>query len=125
MANIIIVAILVVVIFFAFRGTRSHMKGEGGCCGGGGGTIVTKADIPVKKLEGERLGEKVVDISGMHCEHCVLSVTKAINAIDGAAAFVDLKRNRAIVDYDRVISDSALKQAIEAEGFTVNSIKEA
>ena len=36
MGTIIIIAVLVVLVLFAFRGSFAHFKGEGGCCGGGG-----------------------------------------------------------------------------------------
>ena len=34
MGTIIIIAVLVVLVLFAFRGSFAHFKGEGGCCGG-------------------------------------------------------------------------------------------
>ncbi|MDO4170122.1 MAG: heavy metal-associated domain-containing protein [Lachnospiraceae bacterium] len=123
-ATVVIVLVLVLIAVYAIKSSKSHFKGEGGCCGGGGGdSIITKADIPVKKLDGEKIGEKIVSIEGMHCDHCVFSVTRAINRIDGAAATVDLKKNRAVVAYDTEISDHLIKNAVEREGFTVTKIR--
>lgn len=123
MANAVIIIILVLVIIFAVKNSVKHFKGEGGCCGGGG-EPVTKREIPDKTLKGPKIGEKSVSISGMHCDHCVMAVTKAINRIDGASAKVNLKQNRAVVSYDRPISDAAIKAAVEAEGFQVIQINE-
>ncbi len=122
MSNVIIVAILVFVVILAVKSSAKHFRGEGGCCGGGGGDIRTR-DIPEKALEGKKLGEKIVSLSGMHCDHCAASVTKAINSIDGASAKVSLKRNRAVVSYDREVPDEALKRAVEAAGFQVTEIR--
>lgn len=122
MGNVIVVAALVLIIIFAVKSSAKHFRGEGGCCGGGGDTV-SKSQIPVKKLEGEKLGEKVVSISGMHCDHCVAQVTKAINKIDGAAAQVSLKKKRAVVSYDRPVDDAAIRRAVEAEGFQVTGIQ--
>ena len=77
----------------------------------------------MKILENPKLGEKVVEISGMHCENCVFSVTKAINRIEGASADVDLKKKRAIVSYDREVSEDAIRKAVEQEGFKVTEIR--
>lgn len=121
MANVILVALLILVAVLAFRSSVKHFRGEGGCCGGGGGDVRTR-DVPEKQLEGRKLGEKIVSISGMHCDHCAASVAKAINGIEGASARVSLKRNRAVVSYDRDISDERIKRAVEAAGFQVTEI---
>lgn len=123
MANVIIVAVLVLIAVVAVKSSAKHFRGEGSCCGGGN-TGITKKDIPVKVLENPKIGEKIVDISGMHCENCVYSVTKAINRMEGASAEVDLKKKRAVVSYDREISADAIRKAVEEEGFQVTDIRE-
>ena len=62
-------------------------------------------------------------ISGMHCEHCVKCVTEAINKIEGASAKVNLKKEEAVVSYDREIDDDDLKKAVEEAGFKVVDIR--
>lgn len=119
MADIIILLIVLVVIIFAVKGTIKHFKGEGPCCRGGGKGLV---DSTKKTLEHPEIGEKTVKISGMHCDHCVSSVTAAINKIDGAVAKVNLKKEEAVVSYDRQISDDEIRNAVEDAGFTVVSI---
>ena len=64
MANAIVVIVVIIIMLFAGKGAYKHMKGEGACCGGGAG----KPDIPKKKLDGTKLGEKTMKITGMHCE---------------------------------------------------------
>lgn len=123
MGNGVIVAGLVLVIVYAVKNSMKHFRGEGGCCGGGGDSPVTKKDIPVKKLAGEKLGEKRVAISGMHCERCVFSVTRAIDRIEGASARVSLREKQAVISYDREISDDAIRRAVESQGFTVTDIQ--
>lgn len=121
MGNVLIIVLLVLVIVFSVKNSIKHFRGEGGCCGGGGS--ITKADIPVKVLEGEKKGELTVSISGMHCDHCAYSVTKAINRIEGASAEVDWKKKRAVVSYDREVSREAIRSAVAGEGFEVVKIE--
>ena len=52
MANVIILAVLVVIAVYAVSASRKHFRGEGGCCGGAG-TVREK-----KKLNAPRIGEK-------------------------------------------------------------------
>ena len=44
-------------------------------------------------LKKPKIGEKVIQIEGMHCDHCKQSVTSELNKIDGVAAKVKLKKN--------------------------------
>lgn len=117
--TILVIAILVIIIFFAVKSSIKHTKGEGSCCGGG------SSDKPERKrLEGKKLGEKIIYIEGMHCDHCKNSVESAINEIEGARAKVSLKKNTALVSYDREISDEELKAAVEGKDFKVVRIEE-
>lgn len=116
-SGIIIIAVVAVIFIFALKSTFDRLRGKKTCCGSGGNTIVEQ-----KKLTGEKLGEKRVSISGMHCEHCVANVTHAINRIDGATATVNLKKNEAVVSFDKEISDEDIIAAVEREGYEVLSI---
>lgn len=119
MSTAIVCVVLAVIVVLAFVGSRKHFKGEGGCCGGGGGTIED-----VKELDGEKKGEKIVHIEGMHCDNCKNRVQRAINRIDGAAAKVDLKKKEAVVSYDRTVSDDDIRRAVEDEDYKVTSIED-
>lgn len=120
MTNVIIIVILAAALIVGVKHTVKHLKGQGACCGGGNSTPVK---IPEKELKGEKLGEKVVSISGMHCDHCVAGATKAINGIEGASAKVNLRKKQAIVSYDREITDESIIEAVEKAGFKVEEIK--
>ncbi len=100
------------------RSSLKHVKGEGGCCGGSGDLKPIK-----KKLEGKKIGEKVISIEGMHCENCTNRVQERINSIDGVSAKMNLRKKTAVVSFDRNISDEALKQAVEQAGYTVVGIE--
>ena len=119
--TIIIIAVVAVIIIFAIRSSAKHMKGEGGCCGGGGEVIAEEK----KELEGPVIGKKIVHIEGMHCDNCKNSVERHVNKIEGAACAVDLKKNQAVVSYDRPIDDNRLRRTIELLDFTVTGIEEA
>lgn len=62
-------------------------------------------------------------ISGMHCGHCVQSVTDSLNQIDGVSAKVDLAKGWAEVSLDRKVEDDVLTAAVEKEGFSVDSVQ--
>ena len=117
-ADIIILLIVIAIMAFAIRKAVAHFKGDALCCGGSRDT-----SKPGKKfLDGPVMGTKIIRIDGMHCEHCVDSVTKALNAIEGVVAEVDLQKGTATVSYDRTISEGDLRTAIKNAGFTCLSI---
>lgn len=73
------------------------------------------------EVKGEQnVMEKKVIIEGMMCQHCRAHVDKALNAIPGAAATVNLDSKTATVSGD--VSDEAIRAAVEEAGYQVASI---
>ena len=65
---------------------------------------------------------KKILVEGMSCGHCSARVEKALNAIDGVTAKVDLEAKTAFVDVTGNVSDDALKKAVEDAGYEVKGI---
>lgn len=62
--------------------------------------------------------KKIIVIEGMHCEHCAVSVIKALCAVDGVIdAVVDLKSKKAGVETNGNVSDETLAAAVDEAGF--------
>ena len=74
----------------------------------------------VPDTKGEITMEKKVIIEGMMCMHCRAHAEKALNAIPGATATVDLESKTAVVTGD--VSDEAIRAAIAEAGYQVVSI---
>ena len=68
--------------------------------------------------------KKVISISGMSCEHCKARVEKALNAIDGVEAKVNLKKNNAVVNLKKDVDDQALTDAIREAGYEAVSVSD-
>ncbi len=68
------------------------------------------------------MNTKTLKIDGMSCMHCVNRVEKALNAVEGVQAKVDLTKASAFVNLDKAISDDVLRKAVEEAGYTVTSI---
>ncbi len=68
--------------------------------------------------------EKTMQIEGMMCGHCEAAVKRALEALPGVeAAEADHEAGTALVTLRAEVPDSALKQAVEAEGYTVVGIQ--
>lgn len=68
--------------------------------------------------------KKIIEIKGMSCEHCQNRVEKALNAVEGVEAKVELKKNRAVVNLNQDVNDEKLKAVVEEAGYQVISITE-
>ena len=87
-------------------------------------SYVQKAELPQEPglmIEKEvPTMEKKIVIEGMMCAHCQAHVEKALNALPGVTATVDLAAKTATVTGQA--EDSALKAAVEEAGYQVVSI---
>ena len=68
--------------------------------------------------------KKIIAIDGMHCEHCQGKAQKALNAIPGVEAKVDLKKKQATVSLEKDIPDHVFSEALTEAGFSLVSVKE-
>lgn len=76
------------------------------------------------EIKGEkRTMKKVIEIEGMQCGHCKARVEKALNAINGVTAAVDLEKKNAAVESDAEIENAVLEKAVTDAGYEVVSIK--
>ena len=116
MADIIIIGVLLIAVFFGARATLKHFKGEGACCGGA--TYKPTA----RKLD-KVVACKTFVIDGMNCQNCENRVHEAINSIEGVSAVVSYKKGTAIVSMDHIVEDSLIKAAIEKRGYMVREIR--
>ena len=124
MENIIAVLVLAVLIggaaAYLVRAKRSGVK----CVGcPAGGNCSSRHKKKKKKLTGAVIAKKTIIISGMHCAHCVQSVTDSLNRIDGVSARVYLNKSCAEIFLDREVGEDILISAVEKEGFSVESIQ--
>lgn len=131
--DFVILVIVAILIYFAFKSTKKHFGGKGGCCGcsgcSGGSCCSTSEESalensPKVSSASEKASiEKLLYIEGMHCDTCKKSVESALTATRGVVlADVDLNLGTARVALNQKISDGALRSAIEVKGFKVRRI---
>ena len=83
--------------------------------------IETKEPIEAPE-KGSILMNKTMKIEGMSCGHCSARVEKALNAIDGVSATVNLEEKIASIALQKEVSDDVLRKAVEDAGYEVVSI---
>lgn len=71
-----------------------------------------------KENKGEfAMTEKIMKIEGMACGHCSARVEKALNAIDGVSATVDLEAKTASITLTKPVDDQVLIKAVTDAGY--------
>lgn len=66
---------------------------------------------------------KTINIEGMQCNHCKMSVEKALNGLAGVIKVeVSLENKKAIIELQKEIDDDTIKDVITEEGFQVTEI---
>lgn len=85
--------------------------------------MAQETETEENKIEkGNDIMTKTMKIEGMMCEHCRGRVEKALNAIEGVEAKVDLEGGKATLNITGNVSDDALKQAVVDAGYEVTEI---
>lgn len=68
--------------------------------------------------------KKEIEINGMSCGHCQMRVEKALNAISGVDAKVDLKNRTATVTTQSDVPDDVLMEAVRSAGYEPVAVHE-
>jgi copper chaperone len=64
----------------------------------------------------------ILKVKGMSCQHCVMSVTKALNQLEGIQNIqVDLQKGEVRFDNTKALVSNLIEKAIEEAGYEVIS----
>ncbi len=97
------------------RTTVKGEKVEGGESPGGTGSML----VPEPEGEEKRM-TTILKVKGMSCQHCVMSVTKALSQFDGIKNVqVDLAEGEVWFDNTKSIAFDQIQKAIEEAGYQV------
>ena len=76
------------------------------------------------KSKEEKTMEKTINIKGMMCNHCEMTVQKALEALPQVdSAVVSHEKGSAVVTLNAPVDDAALKKAVEEKDYEVVSIQ--
>ena len=80
------------------------------------------ARLSQKQKQGKCM-HKTLIIEGMVCQHCAGRVERALNALPGVQAKVNLSQKCAEVESAGALDDEALKKAVQDAGYEVVAIR--
>lgn len=89
--------------------------------------VLTKADYEYKGIlfpKEETNMKETVKIEGIMCNHCEMTVKKALEALDGVEkADVSHTKGTAVLTLDKAVADGDIKKAIEDKDYTFKGIE--
>lgn len=89
--------------------------------------VLAKADYEYKGIlfpKEETNMKETVKIEGMMCNHCEMTVQKALEALDGVEkADVSHEKGTAVLTLDKAVADGDIKKAIEDKDYTFKGIE--
>lgn len=121
MTTYIILAILGIVCFFAFKAYKNKLKG--GCCG------VERTNQPINQKvkmvnKNNFTNIKEIKISGMSCDHCKTTIENLFNLNSNSYIDIDLQNNRAKLYSKDYIDNDEVIGKISSAGYKVIELKD-
>lgn len=117
-ANIIVLAIIAVGMFFGLRRIAASTRGKS-CCSDGASGKKTKRVAVVDTDESHYPYCDELLIGGMSCDGCAQNVENALNALDGVWTTVSFADHTARVRSKHPIDREALEAAVKGAGYYV------
>ncbi len=79
---------------------------------------------PDFKEKKNKMITKIIYIEGMQCNHCKMSVEKALDKLEGINKVeVNLENKNAVIELEKKIDNNKIKEVIKEAGFEVKDIK--
>ena len=119
MGNLLIIAALIVIVFFAVYGTVKRIRFGSSCCG--------EKDPPEKKVKVRDKNRDhypykyVLSVDGMYCSNCARRIENAFNRTDGRWATADVAKKEVRLLSKREESESDLAGITGSAGYTLLS----
>ena len=116
-ANIIVIAVIAIGLFFGFRRIAASTRGKS-CCSDGAAKKAKKVTVADTDESHYPYRDELM-IGGMSCEGCAQNVQNALNALDGTWAKVSLADKTASVLSKNPIDRDRLERAVKDAGYYV------
>ena len=84
-------------------------------------TFIDEKKTEIQELKEEKvMNSKTIEVEGMQCNHCKMTVEKVLGALEGVEKVeVNLENKTAVIEMSKEIDDNLIKNVIEEAGFVV------
>ena len=117
-ANIVVLAVIAVGLFFGFRRIAASTRGKSCCSDGVSGKKAKRVAVADTDESHYPYCDELL-IGGMSCDGCAQNVENALNALDGVWATVTYADHTARVRSKRPVDRNTLESAVRGAGYYV------
>ncbi len=117
-ANIVVLAVIAVGLFFGFRRIAASTRGKSCCSDGVSGKKAKRVAVADTDESHYPYCDELL-IGGMSCDGCAQNVENALNALDGVWATVTYADHTARVRSKRPVDRDTLESAVRGAGYYV------
>ena len=117
-ANIVVLAVIAVGLFFGFRRIAASTRGKSCCSDGVSGKKAKRVAVADTDESHYPYFDELL-IGGMSCDGCAQNVENALNALDGVWATVTYADHTARVRSKRPVDRDTLESAVRGAGYYV------
>lgn len=117
-ANIVVLAVIAVGLFFGFRRIAASTRGKSCCSDGVSGKKAKRVAVADTDESHYPYCDELL-IGGMSCDGCAQNVENALNALDGVWATVTYADHTARVRSKRPVDRDTLETAVRGAGYYV------
>ena len=117
-ANIIVLAVIAIGMFFGLRRIAASTRGKSCCSDDASGRKAKKVVVSDTDESHYPYSDELL-IGGMSCEGCAQNVTNALNTLDGVWATVTFADHTARVRSKNPIDREALETVVRGAGYYV------
>ena len=117
-ANIVVLAVIAVGLFFGFRRIAASTRGKSCCSDGVSGKKAKRVAVADTDESHYPYCDELL-IGGMSCDGCAQNVENALNALDGVWATVTYADHTARVRSKRLVGRDTLETAVRGAGYYV------
>lgn len=120
MGSILIIAVLIVIIFFAIKSVIHRIRHGSACCG--------ERNAPQKKVKVKDKNKShypfqyILTVDEMHCSNCTRHVENALNSLEEIWATADLQNKEVVVLSKKIRENSELEKIVAQAEYTVLKI---
>ncbi len=120
-ANIVVLAVIAVGLFFGFRRIAASTRGKSCCSDGVSGKKAKRVAVADTDESHYPYCDELL-IGGMSCDGCAQNVENALNALDGVWATVTYADHTARVRSKQPVDRGVLETAVKDAGYYVMTL---
>lgn len=117
MANLLIIVLIGLIVFFSLKSSKKHFNGQGGCCG-------SDTYVSIKKDKKQFNNHYILKVNGIKCEGCISNIEHTFNIMNDFYAIGNYRKKQFDLYTNNYINETDLNSILKRCGdYSIQSMK--